>query len=133
MKFRKIIQKSKLLCIISLLICRYQDMKEMKLQIPLLKNDQKISSQGQNPCVTIKLVTLKKGLRYGREEQERYWNELPDDRCQFRKLIKYSIKRTMKFLELNKLEMRKITTLLTGYCSLKANLKKSIRLWTILT
>ena len=46
------------------------------------------------------------------------------DRSQSRILIKYSTKRTKEFLELSKLEMRKITGLLTGHCPLKGYLKK---------
>ena len=46
------------------------------------------------------------------------------DRSQSRILIKYSTKRTKEFLELSRLEMKKITGLITVHCSLKGYLKK---------
>ena len=54
--------------------------------------------------------------KWEKGEKEKYWESLPD-RSQSRILIKYSTKRAKEFLELSKLEMRKITGLLTGHCS----------------
>ena len=55
--------------------------------------------------------------------KEDHWNTLPET-SQSRKLIRYSEKRTRKFLELSKPELRRITGLLTGHCTLRHHLKK---------
>ena len=55
--------------------------------------------------------------------KEAHWNTLPET-SQTRKVIKYSKKRTEKFLQLSKAELRRITSLLTGHCTLRNHLKK---------
>ena len=79
---------------------------------------------GPKPFSGNQICHFKERLKkWEKGEIEKYLESLPD-RSQSRILINYSTKRTKKFHELSNLEMRKITGLLTGHCSLNGYLKK---------
>ena len=79
---------------------------------------------GPKPFCGYQICPFKERLKkWEKAEKEKYWESL-SDRSQSRILIKYSTKRTKEFLKFFKLEIRKITGLLTGHCSLKGYLKK---------